>query len=360
MQATAVKFSKKYWIVVVGSLLIFGCGLYRLQQRPQTLDLSGVAFNSMAWHARIADQPKDLSEQQIQQGLELVLEGVDHALSSWRADSEVAQFNRLSVNAPFNVTALFYHALLKAKQVSQQTHGAYDVTVSPLIDLWGFGPQGRPAKIPSDAQLFNILENIGWQHILLMPASTLNQYTVGKDKPVTINLSSLGEGSGVDAMRAWLEAHGIKNYMVSVAGTVIASGRNHHQPWQIAIEKPDASHGIQTILALSDVVVSTSGAYRNYYEVNGTHYSHTIDPTTGKPISHHTVSVTLIQPLNQDRYQGTYVDAMTTGLNVFGADKGLKFAHQQQQPLAVYYIEKINHQLIEKTSPAFKLYAAAR
>lgn len=345
-------------ILTLCILLVLGLGLVRLKTYPKTIDLHGTAFNSMAWHVRIADAPFHLSEMVLQQGLEQVLAEVDQSLSSWRADSEVAKFNRLPPNTSFQITPLFYHALQQAKRVSRATQGAYDVTISPLIDAWGFGPQGRPLRRPNALQLAQLKQRTGWQSIQLAKTEQ-GQYVVLKTKDVHINMSSLGEGSGVDAMRIWLERQGIQNYMVSVAGTLIAKGHNQQHAWQIAIEKPDGSNTIQTVLALSDVVVSTSGAYRNYYEENGTRYSHTIDPATAKPISHHTASITLIHPLANEEYAATYVDAMTTGFNVFGADKGIEFANRQPYPLAVYYIEKINHQFLEKSSQAFQKYALA-
>lgn len=338
-------------------VLLLVVGLLSLKQpQQQTLDLTGVAFHSMAWHARIADAPAGLSQQQLQQGLQQALDEVDQALSSWRADSEVSKYNRLAANTPLITSARFYHALSQAQHISQLTDGAYDVSIAPLIDLWGFGPQGRPSKTPTAEQLRQVRDHVGWQHIQLLAPLDQQPYRVAKTKAIQINLSSLGEGTGVDAMRAWLQQHGIKNYMISVAGTMIVSGLNHDQPWRIAIERPDETAQIHKVLHLSNVIVSTSGAYRNYYELNGTRYSHTIDPNTGQPISHPTISVTYIRPLSDDPYAATFVDGVTTGLNVFGADKGIRFANQQPQPLAVLYIEKLNHQLVEKSSQAFHAY----
>nr|WP_305908142.1 FAD:protein FMN transferase [Methylomarinum sp. Ch1-1]MDP4520954.1 FAD:protein FMN transferase [Methylomarinum sp. Ch1-1] len=234
--------------------------------------------------------------------------------------------------------------MAKAKQVHEQSHGAFDVTVGPLVNLWGFGPDPMNFVAPPAEQIAEKLQVIGSEHLSLNESEN----SVRKDiAALYIDLSGLAKGYAVDRVALLLEERGIRHYMVEIGGEIRLKGQNiQGEPWRIAIEKPTAdSRMIQKVLPISDIAMATSGDYRNFFEVDGVRFSHTIDPRNGRPITHKLASVTVLSETSM------VADAWATALMVLGPTQGLQLAEQQHIP--ALFIIKTDVGFIEKSSSAF-------
>lgn len=326
------------------------------QKLTEPVTLSGTAFNSMSWQVKLAELPKGVTSQGLQTQLQARLAGANAALSTYQPDTELMRFNQAPLNTWQTASPLLIHAISRAQQVSAQltsipsVAGAYDVTVSPLVELWGFGAN-KTRAVPSDAAIAAAKAKVNWQAVRM--ESKLSR--IMRTKDVKLDLSSVGEGVAVDDLSEALLQMGLKNFMVSVAGSIKVRGtRPDGTPWKVAIERPDGQGGIQQMVALEDGSMSTSGSYRNFFEVDGKRYSHTIDPRTGRPVTHNGVSVTVISPVGND---DTLADAWATALNVMAPKEALEVA--EKLGLAVYIVEQgPDESLVASHSSAFQTYLA--
>lgn len=334
----------RYFLSFMVYFCISSCSLF---PPKEPITFSGIAYYSMPWSVKIDALPKDVSAPKLQQELQETLDKANNVLSTYQPDTELMRFNRAPIGEWQTASPMLFDAVNTAVTVSQKTQGVYDVTVAPLVNLWGFGAQAVPNKIPSAEQIQAAKAKVGWQHIGLDNTA----HKLQRQTDVELNLSSLGEGVGVDALEKVLAQHGIQNYMISVAGTLRTQGQKlDGSAWRIAIEKPDGSGLPERVLNLGTNVtaISTSGAYRNYHEIDGVRYSHTIDPRTGKPISHKTVSVTVVLP----KQASQLADAWATALNALGAEEGYTVAVNNHIP--AYYLVKTEQGFSEKYTPMFQ------
>lgn len=224
-----------------------------------------------------------------------------------------------------------------------------DITIGPLVNLWGFGPDKRPVKVPTQQQIAAAQKKVGLQHLNLFSDS--RGEWLQKDLPgMYVDLSTLGEGYGTDELVRLMTRNGITNYLVSVGGAVSAHGVNSQgKPWRVAIQKPtDRENAVQALVDLQGYSISTAGSYRNYFELDGQHYSHIIDPSTGKPIQHRLVSATVIASTALE------ADGWDTGLMVLDTEKALQLA--QEKGLAAYLISKTNDGFSTVMTPQFKAF----
>lgn len=305
------------------SLLIAGCSVSETPQSPVAVE--GVAFYSMPWTVKVSALPAGVSAAAWQADLQKVLDDANRVLSTYQPDTELMRFNAAPVGQWVVVSPMLLRAVQTAVEVSALTGGAYDITVGPLVDLWGFGPKAVPEHIPDAAQIALARTRVGWQYIGI----DADKRALMRKADIQLDLSSVGEGVAVDALVAYVQAKGVNDFMVSVAGCTRVSGyKPDGSRWVIAIEQPDGSGRPQQVLALTDQAVSTSGSYRNYHEIAGRRYSHTIDPSTGAPITHHGVSVSVIAADGNT----TRADALATAFNVLGPRTGLALAQRENIP----------------------------
>jgi thiamine biosynthesis lipoprotein len=234
--------------------------------------------------------------------------------------------------------------LSAAMAIGWQSDGAYDVTVGPLVDLWGFGPPGPVAAPPSEDAITAALERVGQDHLRLDGEGR----RLLKRSPVQLDFSSIAKGYGVDRVAQWLGAQGVERYLVEVGGEMRLAGLSPRgDPWRIAIERPESGdRSVEQAIRLTDVGVATSGDYRNFFEVDGKRYSHSIDPHSGYPVAHDLVSVTVVHPSSM------MADGWATALVVLGYEKAMAVA--QEQGLAVYFIRRQGDAFIETHTPAFE------
>ena len=209
--------------------------------------------------------------------------------------------------------------------MSDLTGGAFDITVGPLVDAWGFGPPGHPPAAPAEADLARLRDQVGWQQVAVDAAGS----TIRKRAPrVSADLSALAKGYAVDQVAELLAREGFSNHLVEVGGEVRAGGRSaRDETWRVGIERPSAGPpAVYRTVALSGQALATSGDYRNTYLLDGLRVSHTIDPHTGRPVTHALASTSVIDPLC------VRADAIATALMVLGPDDGYALAVEQNWP----------------------------
>lgn len=258
------------------------------------------------------------------------IESVNASMSTYIPDSEL---NRLSAHpqaSPFPLSPMLAEVLRAAKSVSEQSRGAFDVTVAPLVNAWGFGPEGRRTT-PSPDLIQTLREECG-DALWRIDAAGVTKV---KDQ-VKFDLSAIAKGYAVDEVARQLSKQGIKRYWVEIGGEVSVLGLNREgQPWKVGIERPagEDQRRILKVISLRDTTIATSGDYRNrYLDDQGVMRSHTIDPRTGFPIKHNLASVSVLHPQNM------YADAWATALNVLGAEAGLEVANKYN--LAVIFVHR--------------------
>jgi thiamine biosynthesis lipoprotein len=280
--------------------------------------------------------------------IETELALVDSSMSTYRDDSEMARINRAGTAVWLELSAPFYEVLHTALRVGQASGGAYDVTVGPLVDLWGFGPEPGTG-MPQAEQIAQALRAVGQQHIELDQANR----RLLKNTALRLDFSSLAKGYAVDRIAQALQNSGLVDFLVEVGGEMRLSGLSPRgDKWRVAIERPASdTRAMAAAVRLGDISVATSGDYRNFFEHEGQRYSHSIDPRNGWPVAHELVSVTVLHP------SAMLADAWATALTVLGPEQGRKVA--QGQGLAVYFIQRDGDGFSHSHSAAFEPYLEA-
>jgi FAD:protein FMN transferase len=283
----------------------------------------------------------------IRTGMENILSQVIEEMSTWESSSALSRFNA-SVEtgwqaAPHDLVTVLDEAL----SVSRWSGGAFDATVGPLVDLWGFGPVGGRQDPPPTAQLNRAATEVGYHRLHADAHSGL----IRKDIPgVHLDLSAIAKGFAADRMGAYLDEQGVSNYLIDIGGELRAGGHNDDDSaWRVAIERPEpGARAIQRVVNVSNRAIATSGDYRNFFETDGTRFSHTIDPRTGRPVDQPLASVTVVHERTMT------ADAMATALLVLGADEGYELA--QESGIAAHFMSRGEHGLIERSTRAMQDY----
>lgn len=330
------------WLLsLVLSLLLIACS-----ERPvHHFKISGFTMGT-SYHVTVVDPQQQYQAEVLKTQIDGLLEQVNQQMSNYLDDSELSMLNRVPNALPFEVASPLFDLLLQAMEIAWLSNGAFDVTVGPLVNLWGFGPKAGDERIPTQQEITVAMENVGYQHLVLDLADT----TVQKTRPVTVDLSAIAKGYGVDKVAELLGNAGLDNFMVEIGGELYLAGTNPYgKPWRIAIEQPGSSIAqVHRTLKISNAALATSGDYRNYFEVDGQRYSHTIDPRTGLPVTHNLVSATVVAA------DCAYADALATAISVMGVEEGLRLA--EEQDLAVYLISRSEAGFEVNYSDAFTAY----
>lgn len=315
------------------------------RQSSSLHQFSGEAMGTTYTVKLVVDSHTAPRLERLQEVARRALEDVDAKMSHYVEDSEISRLNRGPANEAFPVSAATLEVLLHAQEISDTTGGAFDITVGPLVDAWGFGPPGRPPRAPGEDVIASLLAATGWELLQVDRATS----TVTKQLPgVRIDLSAIAKGFAVDLMADALEEEGARRFMVEVGGEIRTRGLNSQDKrWQIGIERPvPGDQVVDLIVPLTDLSMATSGDYRNYYEVDGRRISHTIDPRTGAPITHNVASVSVIASLC------VRADAYATGLLVLGSD-GYDLA--EELGLAAYFLQRDKEDLfVGRMTTAFR------
>lgn len=324
------------------TLFISGCGQ---SDEPKELYLEGRTMGT-TYHIKAYAKQDKLDSLNLLPEVNQLLKDVNQSMSTYIKDSEINNFNRIPAGQVMPISADFRAVVAESIRLGESTK-TLDVTMGPLIDLWGFGPDKKPTKRPTDEALASMVAKIGVDKLKLTEqglAKTIDG--------LELSFSATAKGYGIDKVAELLESHGITDYMVEIGGELRISGKKPNaKEWRIAIEQPDAEPGtrkVHRILAPGNNGMATSGDYRIFYEMDGVTYSHLIDPVTGMPTRHDLVSVTVLHP------SAMTADGLATALTIMGMNKAQAYA--EKNDLAVYLIAKSKDGLVTYSSPAFKPY----
>ncbi|MFI0473128.1 FAD:protein FMN transferase [Halomonas sp. HMF6819] len=281
--------------------------------------LEGGIFGTF-YQVTIADPLTQGESQALEEGILAELEDVDQAMSTYRDDSELIAFNGAPLDEWQPLSNELIEVMAISQSVAETSNGAFDITVGELVNLWSFGPEARPQEVPSDQELEERLARIGFDAVEV----DTQKMQARRVRDVFVDLSGVAKGHATDRVAAYLDKEGIDNYLVNLGGDLIARGHRvaaEQEPWRIGIEVPrDGRPQAQHIIPLETLSVATSGDYRNYFEVDGQRYAHTLDPRTGRPVTHSLASVSVFHPSN------AWADAWATALSVVGEDVGMQMA----------------------------------
>lgn len=331
----------KTWLAFIGLAILVSCSPVKPVNEQYQLNgnTMGTYYVVKFYTATATDTVT------LQQQIDTELELVNDLMSTYRPDSELMRFNRHADGSVFPLSEQTRTVVAEALRIAEQTDGVLDVTVGPLVELWGFGARGRIEHAP-DASVIEQTRAVVGYNKLQLTADGLRK----TEAALAVDLSPIAKGFGVDQVALLLEQQGITNYLVEIGGEMRLKGaKPDGNPWKIAIEKPvNTERAVQRILVPGDMGVATSGDYRNYFEEDGVRYSHLLDPRTGKPINNRTVSVTVLHPSCMT------ADGYATALNVMASDEALAFAEQHQ--LAVLLVVKTDDGFTELRSSAFAPY----
>jgi thiamine biosynthesis lipoprotein len=327
----------------IGSLVLVAFASFSLLfgTSPEALaaqsDRTVVVFNGPTmgtrYTVRVVTPPiGEDGREDIRVAIEDVLDLADRLLSTWDPDSEISRFNRHASTEPFAVSPETIGLLEIARRVAEVSDGAFDVTVGPLVEAWGFGPPGLPEQPPSAATLAELRARVGPDRLVVDAEGG----TVAKLRPdVACDLSALGPGWAADRIAAALEGLWHHDFVVDIGGEVVARGRRvDGTRWRVAVESPGRDRDHLLVLALEDTAVATSGDYRNaYVDETGQRRSHLIDPRTGEPVAHELTSVTVVHP------EGVWADAFATAMLVMGPEPAWMLATRER--LAVRLVARV-------------------
>ena len=293
-----------YSIVLLGALGV--TWLYR-QSQEENITSSYVAIQGPTMGTSYSVKYDDPQQRNFKPSIDSLLDVFNQSVNHYLPDSEITQFNQgdsLQFKLPY-----FYSVLKRSQEIAEITEGAFDPTVAPLVNAWGFGPGG--GELPDSVAVDSLLRLVGFDKI------SFNQQRVVKKLPyVQLNFSAVAKGYGVDVVAAYLADKGVENMMVEIGGEVVARGVNPQGVmWRIGIDNPKQPGQMNVAIALDNQALATSGNYMNFYEKDGQKYAHTIDPRTGYPVQHSVLSASVIT------YNCMTADAYATAFMVIGLDR---------------------------------------
>jgi thiamine biosynthesis lipoprotein len=306
----------------------------------EPLRIEGTTMGS--YYSIVVDSPGDTSRETLQQQIEADLREINRQMSTWDRKSEISQFNDSESTDWVPVSPEFAFVTEQARIIHKQSGGAFDVTLAPVIDLWGFGVR-RKRRVPAPEEIQQALSQTGMDALTVR----LEPPALKKTRPnLRLNLSALAPGYAVDRIVGTLERQGLLSYVVDISGEVRAGrAKSSGAKWKLGVESPRG--GIHKVLEFTERSVATSGDYRNYFQVDGKRYSHVIDPKTGRPVDHPPDCVSVIHSSSM------VADAWATTMMVLGADRGLQVA-QEQQLEAMFLTVNSAGELIERSTPFFQ------
>lgn len=340
--------------VVILSLLLFACSdVTQQDNKPKEMLLQGITMGTVAYNIKWIVKPAlanndgsvDVDQQIIQQDIDQILTQLNQQMSNWLPDSELSRFNQSLSLEPIKISSGLHRVISESLRLGELSQGKLDVTIGPLVNLWGFGPEYRPATVPSQQEIDSAKQRVGLQNLQLS-----GEYLSKTIPSLYVDLSTIAKGYAVDLIAEALDARGVENYLVELGGEMRVKGVKHTgELWSIAIEKPISDERVvHQIIIPKNNAVATSGDYRKYFEADGQRFSHIVDPETGKPINHKIVSVTVIHP------SAMTADGLSTAMMVMGEDKAYNFANKYS--IAAYIISKTEHGFKEQITAKFMPY----
>jgi len=308
----------KYIISLLIILIsVFSCS------KPEPFLLQGRTMGT-SYSIKISDRLKTgETAADVQKEIDELLKKINFQMSTYIPESEISRFNKMQSSKPFKVSKDFINVLSLSLDIFKESGGAFDVTIGPLVNLWGFGKNGTRSEPPAAAEIQKMLNTVGTNHLKILDDSMISKAIPS----IELDFGAIAKGYGVDAVGGLLLAKDYKNFMVEIGGEVLVKGLKAGQKWKIGIDRPAAGavpgENLQAVINITDMAAATSGDYRNYFLHEDSLYSHEIDPRSGRPIQNGTASVSVLAPSCIE------ADAMATAIIVMGAEKGLKWVESK-------------------------------
>lgn len=328
----------RYIKLAILSVIVIGLALYVSKQRSVPFQKNtGFVFGTV--YNITYESDKDLQKE-----IEAELQKVDNSLSPFNPTSVISKINR---NENVEVDDMFAEVFSLAEKISAETDGAFDITVAPMVNAWGFG--FKTGNMPDSRQLDSLRAIVGFHKVALE-----NGRVVKKNRRTMLDYSAIAKGYGCDVVARFLQGKGIKNYMVEIGGEIVTCGVNDQRmPWKIGVTKPtddslSVNEELQTVLNVTNKAMATSGNYRNFYYKNGKKYAHTIDPKTGCPVQHNILSATVLAD------DCATADAYATSFMVLGLDKAKKVLEKHPELMAYFIYSDKNGKNAVWFSPSMK------
>lgn len=297
-----------------------------------------------SYSVRLPAVPNEVAADELEMRILAAMQRIDSLMSTYKPESELSRFNRAPPGSWFPAAAETVDTVAVSLEISRRTGGRFDVTLGPLVNLWGFGPDRRPPLMPPAAEIAAARQRVGHEYLRFRrdPAALY------KTRDLYVDLSSLAKGQAVDLAAEAAEAAGIQNYLIELGGEMRVRGLNEKGlPWRLAIEKPLplARSGFR-VLQMTEGGIATSGDYRNYFVAEGQRFSHIIDPVTASPVRHQLASVTVVHA------SARMADAWATALLVAGPGAG--FALAEKEGLAALFITRAGDGFRESFTRGFR------
>ncbi len=297
----------------------------------------GSSYRVRYWPGENTPHTKELHRK-----LEQTLKELNRQMSTYQKDSEISRFNSDKGLEWKTISSDFYTVLKYSLALAKKTQSAFDPTIGPLVNLWGFGPKGE-RKVPTSQQIENAKRRVGHQHVELSPKKSAIRKKIPE---LYLDLSASAKGFAVDRIAHLLEVSGVEHYLVEIGGEVRVKGNREGRSWNVAIETPHPlREGFQKVLKLENHAVATSGDYRNFFRENGKTYSHTLDFHTGRPVKNALANVTVVDS------ECLKADALATALMAMGLPRAFTFSEKEK--IAAYFIYRQGENLVTKASSLF-------
>jgi len=327
--------------LLVATLLLSACD--RANERLPEFELTGQTMGT-TYSVKLVTADQQSIGDDLAAALAERLAVIDMLMSTYNTNSELSGFNANDATDWVTVSAELCTVVEQALSISERTRGAFDVTVGPLVNLWGFGPDGDVQEPPRDDVIAAAIRRVGFDKLhadCTVPALRKDQ------ADVYVDLSAVAKGYAVDQLAVLLEADQFTDFLVEIGGELSMRGHNaDNELWAIAVERPaDDSREIQSVVRVTDAAMATSGDYRSFFEYDGQRYSHTIDPRTGRPVAHNVAAVTVVGASAAD------ADALATALLVLGPEDGLAFAAREE--IAAYFLLRTDSGIEQRMTGSF-------
>ena len=322
------------------------------EDRDVRRELSEIRGETMGttYSVKFTDLPASIDQSSLATDIDRLLDTVNAQMSTYRPDSELSRYNRIATDMWTFVSPDTLKVVNEALRVSQLSDGAFDPTVGPLVDLWGFGPGSERQVVPSPARIEAVLDQIGHGYVRIDSSATAISK---RGRNIRVDLSGIAKGFGVDKIAEHLESLGIENYLAEIGGELRGRGRSPQDaPWRVGIEKPRATpETVQRVVRVDGRAIATSGDYRIFFESDGQRFSHIVNPRTGRPVDHGLASATVVAETTMQ------ADALSTALLVLGPEAGLRLA--EREGIAAHFIARTKNGFKELTSPEFAKHRVA-
>jgi FAD:protein FMN transferase len=280
--------------------------------------------------------------------IDIRLDQINKSMSTYRKNSEISRFNVFNqTGEKFYISDNFFNVMTVAQHIYKLSAGAWDGTIGPLVNLWGFGNFENKKRIPTQSEIDALLIDIGFNNIEISP----DHYLVKTKGSISLDLASIAKGYGVDQIAALIRTNRIKNFLVEIGGEVLASGfRKDGKKWKIGINRPEKNAPVDQVykvVHLQDKAFATSGDYRNYFEYQGKRFSHILDPRNGYPITNRVASVSILADTC------TFADGLATAVMVLGHKKGLELVNTLDNTECLIVVQAHDGTLIDYHSKGF-------